>query len=149
MEQLKKALYLDDVRTPTTTIPGYEDWVVVRNYNQFIAYITENGLPDLISFDHDLGPEHMKDYFDQVAKMGWQSPDYDSYKDKTGFDCAKFMCDWIKNHNIQKVPICTVHSHNPVGSSNIESYISGFFKHCQLDGLCYQQRHAFKIEDNI
>lgn len=147
--EIKRALYLDDVRTPTVTINGYEPWVVVRNYDEFVNYITENGLPDLISFDHDLGPEHMNDYFNQVATMGWQAPNYESYTDKTGLDCARWMCDYIKDNNIHKVPICTVHSHNPVGSENIESYIVGFYKHYKLGGLCYKQKHLFKIEDKI
>lgn len=28
---------------------------IVRNYNDFVNYIIENGLPDFISFDNDLG----------------------------------------------------------------------------------------------
>ncbi len=40
MEANKKIwLYLDDVRTPTDS-----KWVVVRNYEEFIAHIRMNGL---------------------------------------------------------------------------------------------------------
>ena len=59
--KLKTCCYLDDTRTPTETIPGYKPWDVVRNYNEFTEYILKNGIPDLISFDHDLGEEHMND----------------------------------------------------------------------------------------
>ena len=72
-------LFLDDIRDPKNMIPGMEvlykdgmlihrnnpdnfyykhDWVVVRSYNEFVDYITKNGLPKLVSFDHDLAPEH-------------------------------------------------------------------------------------------
>ena len=57
----KVSLYLDDLRTPTETLPGYHPWNVVRNYDEFKEWILRNGVPDLISFDHDLGEEHMND----------------------------------------------------------------------------------------
>jgi len=28
---------------------------VIRNYQDFVAYISKNGIPSIISFDHDLG----------------------------------------------------------------------------------------------
>ena len=88
---MKKALYLDDQRTPTETIPGYEPWFVVRNYAQFIEWISTHGMPDLISFDHDLAEEHIDDYFRQKLALGYQHPNYDEYTEKTGLDCAKWL----------------------------------------------------------
>ena len=51
-----KRIYLDDVRTPVDP-----DWIVVRNYEQFIDTVTFHGLDqiDLISLDHDLGDSAM------------------------------------------------------------------------------------------
>lgn len=64
-------LFLDDVRQPEQcvnyvfplgirpdTYVKYE-WVVVKNYKEFVAYIEENGMPERISFDHDLGEEEI------------------------------------------------------------------------------------------
>ena len=51
-KELKK-LYLDDVRIPQT-----EGWEIVRNYDDFVKWIEENGLPDIVSFDHDLAEVH-------------------------------------------------------------------------------------------
>ena len=45
-------LYLDDVRNPKS-----DGWVIVRTYDDFKSWITENGLPDEISFDHDLSDD--------------------------------------------------------------------------------------------
>jgi hypothetical protein len=148
MEKLKKALYLDDVRTPTKDIPGYEPWIVVRNYEEFVKYITDNEIPDYISFDHDLGEEHMNDYALQVSKMGWQAPDYENYKEKTGLDCAKWLCDYINYftlHGEKAFPICGVHSHNPVGATNIKEYINGYMKHIGLEPTCFMSKPEFKI----
>jgi hypothetical protein len=47
-----KKLYLDDIRTPKT-----KGWDIVRSYDEFVKWIEENGLPDKLSFDHDLGEE--------------------------------------------------------------------------------------------
>lgn len=64
-------LFLDDIRNPTEcSLYMYkrigkenlsyldEDWVVVRNYSEFIGAIFDRGLPNLVSFDHDLAHEH-------------------------------------------------------------------------------------------
>lgn len=47
-------LYLDDSRTPLE-----KGWDVVRNYDEFVAYIETHSMPDIISFDHDLCEDEM------------------------------------------------------------------------------------------
>lgn len=143
---MKKALYLDDQRTPIKNIPGYDAWDVVRNYAEFTEYITRNGIPDFISFDHDLADEHIDDYFKQKLQMGWQQPDYDNYKEKTGLDCAMWLCKHAADTN-QEIKVCSVHSHNPVGAVNIQSYINGFKRHMGWTEDCYIGRHEFKVEN--
>lgn len=147
MSKLKTALYLDDQRTATTTIPGYEEWKIVRNYDQFVDYIKKNGIPDLISFDHDLAEEHMKDYFDQMLNMGCQFPKYESFKEKTGLDCARWLIEEYCQPNNLLLKTCSVHSHNPVGATNIQSYINGFKKHTDQPQDCFIMKHPFKIEE--
>jgi len=94
-------LYLDDVRV----VP--DGFVLVENYVEFTEYITQNGLPDFISFDHDLGEE------------------------KTGYDCAKWLVEICMNRKIP-LPDFAVHSQNPVGKKNIESLLRNFKKHQKL-----------------
>jgi hypothetical protein len=139
---LRTTLYLDDIRTPKETLPNAHPWVVVRNYDSFVEFITSNGIPDLISFDHDLAREHAEDYYAQVFQNGYQNPDYDSYKEKTGLDCAKFLCEYAERMK-QEIKTCVVHSHNPVGAQNIMSYINGFMKHMGWSGSCYQHRFPY------
>lgn len=141
---MKKALYLDDVRTPTETLPNYAPWDVVRNYDEFTEYITKNGIPDLISFDHDLASEHTNDYYNQVALQGYQHPNYDDYKEKTGVDCAKFVIEYCQANKV-KLNRCVVHSHNPVGARNIQEGINGFKKHMGWEEDCYIGKFPFKV----
>lgn len=132
MEKVK--IYLDDVRTPIKN-----DWIVVRNYDEFVDKVEEVGIEniDLISFDHDLGDTAMKEYFDNVSPN--YTLNYDNIHEKTGYDCAK----WLVNHFYDKNPEATtkhrmfrgtkiefpnvyVHSANPIGASNIMGYINNF-----------------------
>ena len=59
----KLRLYLDDVRTPLA-----EDWIIARNYDEFVAVIKLHGLEnfDVISLDHDLGDCAMIEYYTNV-----------------------------------------------------------------------------------
>ncbi len=92
-----KKLYLDDLR------PTPDGFQRVYDYNEFIIYFSENGLPDFISFDHDLG-------------LG-----------KTGYDCAKWLVEYCLDNKLQ-LPKFSVHSQNPVGKENIENLLNNFAK---------------------
>lgn len=141
---MKKALYLDDVRTPTTTLPGYNPWDVVRNYDEFVAYIEKNGVPDMISFDHDLADEHMNDYYQQVGENGYQDPSYDQFKEKTGLNCADWLITYCEQNNTQ-LNKCCVHSHNPVGAINIQALINGYKKFKNQDQDCFLMKHPHTV----
>lgn len=123
-------IFLDDIRFPKDCLsymyrrigkdnPIYlEDWVVVRNYNEFVTAINEN-FPNIshISFDHDLTDEYMQDYHKNQGN-GEDMIDYSSFKEKTGVDCAKYV-KGIYNKNEIPYPIIYVHSMNPIGTQNI------------------------------
>ena len=140
--RMKKALYLDDQRTPVDNIPDHEPWVVVRNYDEFVDWISKNGVPNFISFDHDLADEHINDYFDQFYQQGYQHPSYDSYKEKTGLDCARWLAQYCEQTG-EKINKVSVHSHNPVGATNIQSFINGFKKHMGWEPDCFIMKHKF------
>ena len=140
----RTCLYLDDVRTPIENLPNAEPWVVVRNYDEFVDYIEANGIPDVVSFDHDLAKEHMNDYYDQMLKEGYQTPDYASYKEKTGLDCARYLITYSIKTNTP-IKSCVVHSHKPVRSMNIKNEINSFKKHMGEPAYCYYHRFPFTI----
>ena len=136
-----KKLFLDDIRIPKDAIglvPSImnqmywnDDWDLVTNYSEFCNHIQSNGLPEFISFDHDLSDEHYNDLF---SDKNWIKDDnditlkYDEYSEKTGYECAKWLVDWCLE-NEKQLPNFIVHSANPVGKKNIESYLNNAKKH--------------------
>ena len=115
MKEMKQKikLYLDDVRNPKS-----EGWTVVRNHDDFVNHITEHGLPEEISFDHDLAEVH----YDPITwKQGF------TYHEKTGYDCAKWLVNECMIKGVKHPPYI-VHSMNPVGKQNIISYVESYNK---------------------
>lgn len=98
-------LYLDDLRTPVD-----ESFVVVRSFDEAVRFVLEKGMPEFISFDHDLGAD----------KNGWLLP--------TGYDFAKWLASSDMDGTI-KIPenfSFKVHSQNPVGAKNIQAYMDNY-----------------------
>lgn len=130
-------LFLDDVRDPNTFLKDIRTWTVARTYSQFVNTITEQGLPKFISFDHDLGEEHYlsviagdlypgKKWSDLSIEEAKTVPiPYEKYKEKTGYDCAKWLIEYCMDHNLP-FPNYQVHSHNPIGRENIYKLLEGF-----------------------
>ena len=116
---MKTILWLDDIRDPFVikewiyTIRylkeeylGIEDepcevqWV--KTQIEFEKYIKENGLPDLISFDNDLGIGNGE-----------------------GYDCAKWLVEYCMDNNVQ-LSNWFIHSANPVAKENIKNLLINF-----------------------
>jgi hypothetical protein len=107
---MKKLLWLDDYRNPFDI---ETDWMIfspigrdveihwVKNYQEFIDWITENDLPDGVCFDHDLGEE------------------------KTGYDCTKWLVDFCLDRNIQ-LPPYNIQSGNTCGKENINGLLKNY-----------------------
>jgi hypothetical protein len=122
-------LFLDDIRMPYVVgdyiIPvsyrsfyRLKEWVIVRSYKEFVDYILLNGLPELVSFDHDLADAH---YDPQTWTESFQ------YTEETGYDCAKWLVKYCMDNKL-KLPEYLVHSMNPVGAVNIQKYLDNFKK---------------------
>jgi hypothetical protein len=127
-------IYLDDVRTPISQ--GLDKvWTVVRSYEEFINKVSYIGLKNIevISLDHDLGPSAMAEYYTNVSPN--YKLDYGNIKEKTGYDCAK----WLVEHSIeQDVPLPQIYTHsaNPIGSANIMGYINNFLMNKRKPQSC-------------
>jgi len=120
----KYYLFLDDVRHPDdvtwVTIPPH-NWIIVRNYNEFVNFISKNGVPAYVCYDHDLSDIHYG------HGLQGDSIPYDKYDEKTGYHCAKWLVDYCMKKGV-KHPDYVVHSMNPVGSQNIISYVESYNK---------------------
>lgn len=131
-------LFLDDIRHPFDAFRHTQEtmflqweWVVVKNYTEFVNWIRWNGLPDFIAFDHDLAvmhytsPEYWSDYEKSKA---WQ--DAQTHTEKTGLDCAKWLVEYCMSVG-KPLPPYYCHSQNPVGKDNILGYLNGYRKHSE------------------
>lgn len=118
-------LFLDDERAPHNVtwvnLPSSQHYTVVRNYTEFVDLITLRGIPKFVSYDHDLADSHYGH-----GLRGDEIP-YNSYKEKTGYDCAKWLVDYCDKKGVQHPPY-VVHSMNPVGKANIISYVESYNK---------------------
>lgn len=102
------SLYIDDERTPKTSPPVGDEWVICRN-EEAVKQVVRKGWPAYVSFDHDLGED-----------------------EPTGYSVAKTMVYWHMYDPVySKLPFpeVNVHSANPVGRDNIQFYINNYLKH--------------------
>lgn len=106
-----KKLFLDDIRTVDMVYDKsmVTEFDVVRTCAGFIEYIKENGLPDFISFDNDLG----LDENGEVAPDGYAAAKWLVYE--SGLDLT----------NLQ----FKVHSANPVASEQIKGLLKNYLKY--------------------
>ena len=116
---MKTILWLDDIRDPFVI----KEWIYtiqylkeeylriedepcevqwVKTQIEFEKYIKENGLPNLISFDNDLGIGNGE-----------------------GYDCAKWLVEYCMDNNVQ-LPKWFIHSANPVAKENIKNLLINF-----------------------
>jgi hypothetical protein len=134
-------LYLDDIRTPVD-----DDWILVRNYDEFVAQIKLNGLGnfEVISLDHDLGEGAMVEYYTNVKNN--YMLDYNNIKERTGMDCCRYLVSESMNEKIP-LPQIYVHSANPIGSANMLGYINNYLMNCRLPQTCVRVQINHTIDD--
>lgn len=132
-------LWLDDDRNPFDAPHWVEMYapdihyeggkvIWVKNYDEYVKWITTNGLPYKIAFDHDLADEHYTPaelWNDMEASKKYQ--DAKDYTEKTGMDCAHWLVDYCLDNKID-LPLWVIQSANPVGACNIRGLLMGFAK---------------------
>ena len=93
-------LFIDDERFPPN---DGSVWVIVRSSQEAIDYVQGFGIPDFISYDHDLGGD------DTSIKFIW------------------WLIDCYIEGTITSFPInYYIHSQNPIGAENIRGLLSSF-----------------------
>ena len=133
---MKILLWLDDMRDPflgdwlLSYAPDFDDnrenVVWVKNYEDFITWITDNGLPYKVAFDHDLG----QDVADANVANGMSKRK--SRKEKKGIKDGKDAANWMVDYcldNEKDIPFFTIQSANPTGADNIRGLLLGAMKH--------------------
>jgi len=107
-------LFVDDERNPSDVFWGdfdYStlDWVIVKNYEEFIFEINNKDLPENISFDNDLRSE------------------------KEGYDCLKWLILWCID-NKKELPNLYFHTQNEVAKDNMETYLKCYLRFYKKNG---------------
>ena len=105
-------LFIDDERFPAAGFPE-DEWFIARDFNEACALVAKMGMPDFISFDHDLG-----DGPSGAAFADWL-----------------IGCMLNKNWKFPKDFDYSVHSMNPVGAKNILGKMDGAIKHIGYDNV--------------
>ena len=142
----KCGLYLDDIRVPYD--PKY---IVVKTHEELVKKVNEIGLEnfDVISLDHDLGIEAVREYYrydDSIENGNDDTIIYENMKgEKTGYDSAKFLVELCMDKNID-LPQIFVHSANPIGSENIIKYINNFLKSQGKPETCKKNEISYYLD---
>lgn len=136
-------LYLDDIRTPVD-----DDWILVRNYDEFVKQIKLHGLGnfEVISLDHDLGEGAMVEYYTNVKNN--YMLDYNNINERTGMDCCRYLVSESMNEKIP-LPQIYVHSANPIGSANMMGYINNYLMNCRLPQTCVRVKINHTIDEPL
>lgn len=113
LKDMRQLIFLDDERNleDVTWIkyPEFHSSITVRNFHEFkyvIPYVKDWN-NTYFSFDHDL-----QDFNDDGSE-------------NTGYDCLKWLCDYIMDNDIKNLNVI-VHTKNPVGGNNIKYYYQNF-----------------------
>lgn len=112
-------VFLDDIRIPPYLsskgifFENYDDFVICRNYNQFVDFIDSN-LENIsfVSFDHDIA---------SYNEMG---------DELTGCDAARYLTNICMYKGVL-FPDWFIHSDNNVGILNIKSEILTYLKYVE------------------
>lgn len=124
---MKTLLWLDDIRNPNDDL--WKTWIIensinikeykiiwVKDYTEFVKWITLNNIPDIICFDHDLGDDSMQ------PNAKWIP---------TGYDCTKWLVNYCMTNKLN-IPEYRIQSANPVGANNIKCLIENFKKNVKF-----------------
>jgi hypothetical protein len=101
------------------------NWIIVKTFDEFVDVIKTKGIPSIVSFDHDLSPEHWDFIYNDENWLKLDEAiivDYDLFEVKTGYHAAEWLLEYCHANKIA-MPLCLVHSQNAVGRKNIENLL--------------------------
>ncbi len=115
-------LFLDDIRLPYWIYDDYPEWIVVRNQEDLISKIKTIGVPEIISFDNDLG----------MDDSGNILPD--------GYSCL----NWLIENNVY-VKGVIVHSDNVIANEQIFGKVGNWHNYLISENIL-DKKEVFNIK---
>lgn len=133
----RRWLFLDDTRTPPEHISKVFD--TVRTHEEFTEWVETYGIPHLVSFDHDLHPEHVDFFFGRGGFRNPPDPSHEIFHHKTGYDSAKWLAR--RCEEFDRYPrYVIVHSCNPKGGDLIYNLFTGLTESRKTETTCRKIR---------
>jgi hypothetical protein len=125
-------LFLDDERDPKDVlvyrpepIYGQVEWIIVRNYEQFVNKVAmqyaAGFLISIVSLDHDVSREH----YIQGVKSGFTKFDETAVTIPTGWHCLKWLLKFYEMNDLA-LPKIMFHSKNTGGVENMAALLDEF-----------------------
>lgn len=106
-------LFLDDYRTPEMVtwkrLPS-GPWVIVANWTEFKGVVDVRGVPEFVTYDHDLADIH----YTGTGQI-----------ELSGVECAEYLVGRCRELDIPHPPY-EIHSMNPVGAVRIRNTIEDY-----------------------
>ena len=131
---MKKYLFIDDDRTLDMVDLSFhpqdfaENCFIARDYHSAIKYLITCGVPEYISFDHDIG-NHRDD----------------EGRELNALQVAKWIIERDMDMMYTFIPSkfdFRVHSANPIGADNIESILINYlaFRKREIENIIYNSQ---------
>jgi hypothetical protein len=133
----RRWLFLDDTRTPPEHMCKVFD--TVRSHDEFVLWVETYGIPHLVSFDHDLHPEHVSFFFDNGGFRNPPDPSDETFVNPTGYDSAKWLADRCVELDVYPKYV-VVHSANPKGGDLIYDLFTGLTESRKTGTECRKTR---------
>ncbi len=108
---MKWKLWLDDLRNPSVECPEITDFIWCRDCDQAMYYVKMWGPPFFMALDHDLGVP--------VPRYAISGPG------AAPETVMKFL-RWLERNYPDSCPDYRIHSANPVGQENIQSFMESW-----------------------
>lgn len=142
----KIGLFLDDLREPLDIPKSIDRWYIVKNYKEFcdfiVLYVQDHGeFPHLISLDHDLHTDH---YVKESKRRIGAPIMYSQYHEKTGKECAEWLCEYSYNNKIPLNSIINIHSENEMGAGNMRWFLEKYIKQEGYEGIVINNKWKYK-----
>ena len=122
--EMKWYLWLDDLRNPHSSEkrflhPLTNSFIWARDIEQAIYFVKTLGIPEYMALDHDLG----------INEIETREKNSIVYKE-TGMQFLK----WLEENMVGPPPKWCVHSDNPEGKKNMESFLKSWEKAARAVG---------------
>jgi len=131
---MRTLIFLDDLRNPSeqewvdwlsqnSPIPAPYEVVWIKSFEVFSGWIKQNGIPEGVCFDFDLGSDVARE---KVKRgMSKRQARKERKGTKSGFDCATFLIKYCRDNNLA-LPPYEIQSANEEGKEQIDSLLKSF-----------------------